>query len=129
MTGSTWSGLDLWVEVSGGSVFLLAGLGSTSVMEVMTVVEGRVSRSRIGEFEEAYATIKEQAKPPGWKRSMLLRDTGEQGLYRISTLWESREALDKMRKNSRVPVALALFRDVGVEPNVRVFEIPVIVER
>lgn len=98
-------------------------------MEVMTVVEEKVSLSRMGEFERAYASIKDQVKPPGWKRSMLLRDNGEEGLYRISTLLESREALDEMRRNSRVPVAVALFRDVGVEPSVRVFEIPLMVER
>jgi heme-degrading monooxygenase HmoA len=98
-------------------------------MQVMTVVEGKVPASRVHEFETAYASIKGEQKPPGWKRSMLLRDTKEQGLYRISTLWETREALDAMRKSTSVPVAIALFRNVGVEPDVRIFEIPITIER
>ena len=98
-------------------------------MEVISVVEGKVAGSRIREFEAAYASVKDQPKPPGWKRSMLLRDTKEEGLYRVSTLWETREALDEMRKNTGVPVALALFRKVGVEPNLRIFEIPITIER
>ncbi len=98
-------------------------------MQVMTVVEGRVPILRAGDFEAAYASVKDQVKPPGWKRSMLLRDTKEEGLYRVSTLWETREALDEMRKSTSVPVAIALFRNVGVEPNLRIFEIPLTIER
>ncbi len=85
--------------------------------------------SRIQEFESAYAPVKDLPKPPGMKRSMLLRDTEEQGLYRVSTLWEDRQALEEMRKSTGVPGAIALFRRVGVEPNLRVFEIPVTIER
>ncbi len=88
-----------------------------------------MAESRMAEFESAYARIKDQAKPAGWKRSMLLRDAGEKGLYRISTLWESREALDEMRRNTRVPVAVALFRNMGVEPDVRLFDIPLVIEK
>ncbi|SRR5713101_3552097 len=98
-------------------------------MEVMTVVEGKVPGSRILEFEEAYSFVRDQPKPQGWKRSMLLRDTKEEGLYRISTLWENRQALEEMRKGPGVPVAIALYRKVGVEPNLRIFEIPVTIER
>ena len=60
---------------------------------------------------------------------MLLRDTKEEGMYRVSTLWESRQALEEMRKSQGIPVAIALFRKVGVEPNVRIFEIPITIER
>ena len=98
-------------------------------MEVITVVEGKVPSSRVLEFEAAYASVRDQPKPPGWKKSMLLRDTKEEGLYRVSTLWENRQALEEMWKSTSVPVAIALFRKVGVEPNLRVFEIPVTIER
>ena len=85
--------------------------------------------SSVLEFEAAYASVKDQPKPPGWKRSMLLRDTKEEGMYRVSTLWENRQALEEMRKSTSVPVAIALFRKVGVEPNMRIFEISVAIER
>ncbi len=97
-------------------------------MEVMTVVEGKVPESKRKEFESTYASARDQPKPPGWMMSMLLRDVNEEGLYRISTRWETREALEKMRVGTKVPVALALFRNVGVEPNLRVFEIPITIQ-
>jgi heme-degrading monooxygenase HmoA len=93
-------------------------------MQVMTVVEGKIPKAKTHEFLAMYESVRNQAKPPGWKRSMLLRDTNEEGSYRISTLWESREALEQMRKNTSVPFAVQIFRTHGAEPNVRIFEVP-----
>ncbi len=72
-------------------------------MQVMTVVEGKIHKTRAQDFLSMYASVRDQVKPPGWKRSMLLQDTGDKDLFRISTLWESREALEQMRKNSKAP--------------------------
>jgi heme-degrading monooxygenase HmoA len=63
--------------------------------------------------------------PPGWKASYLLRDSEDSEVCRLSTLWESREALEQYRGTTKVPAALALFRSVGVEPHLRIFEVPV----
>ena len=93
-------------------------------MQVMTVVEGKVPKMKTREFLAMYESVRDQAKPPGWKRSMLLRDTSEEGSYRISTLWDSREALEQMRRNTSVPFAVQIFRTHGAEPSVRVFEVP-----
>ncbi len=93
-------------------------------MQVITVVEGKIPKTRTLDFLSMYASVKEQVKPPGWKRSMLLQDTEERDLFRISTLWESREALEQMRKNSKVPFAVQIFRTHGAEPSTRIFEVP-----
>ena len=98
-------------------------------MQVMTVVEGKVPPSKLEEFQSAYAEVGKDSKPAGWVRSMLLHDTSETGLFRISTLWENREALDKMRGSTKVPVAVALFRTIGTEPTVRIFAVPMTIER
>ena len=90
----------------------------------MTVVEGEISKARTKDFLSRYASVGAQSKPPGWKRSMLLHDPDEEGLYRISTLWDSREALEQMRKNTKVPFAVQIFRTHGAQPNVRIFEVP-----
>ena len=97
-------------------------------MQVMTVVEGKISKTRTEDFLSMYASVGAQAKPPGWKRSMLLHDPDEEGLYRISTLWDSLEALEQMRKNTKVPFAIQIFRTHGAEPNVRIFEVPLAFE-
>ncbi len=93
-------------------------------MEVMTVVEGRVPQSKMKDFESAFASMKGGPTPPGWKMSFMLRDSEDPEVYRLSTLWESREALERYRSNTKVPTAFLLFRSVGVEPQLRVFEIP-----
>jgi heme-degrading monooxygenase HmoA len=93
-------------------------------MQAMTVVEGKIPKTRTQDFLSMYASAKDQVKPPGWKRSMLLQDTDKKDLFRISTLWESREALEQMRKNSKVPLAVQIFRIHGAEPSVRIFEVP-----
>jgi heme-degrading monooxygenase HmoA len=73
-------------------------------MQVITVVEGKILKTRTQDLLSMYASLGGQVKPPGWKRSKLLHDTDEEGLSRISTLWESREALEEMRKNSKSAV-------------------------
>jgi len=94
----------------------------------MTVVEGKIPKSKSQEFVAMYASVRDQPKPPGWRRSMLLHDANDEALYRVSTLWESREALEEMRKNTKVPFAVQIFRTHGDEPNVRIFEIPLAFE-
>lgn len=49
-------------------------------MQVMTVVEGKIAKTRVQEFLSMYQSVRDRVKPPGWKRSMLLRDTDEEGL-------------------------------------------------
>ncbi len=92
-------------------------------MEVMTVVEGKVPHDKIKEFHTAFASMRGKPRPPGWKQALLLQDTEDPELHRLSTTWESREALDKYRSSTAVPVAFALFRNVGVEPKIHIFEI------
>src|SRR5207249_9227354 len=84
-------------------ILLMKNNQANPALQVMTVVEGKISKARTSDFLSMYASVGAQAKPPGWKRSMLLRDPDEEGLYRISTLWDSREALEQMRKNTKAP--------------------------
>src|SRR5437867_12773501 len=92
-------------------------------MQVMTVVEGKIPKAKTHEFLAMYASVRDQAKPPGWERSMLVRDTNEEGLYRISTLWDSREVLEQMRKNAPGPFADQIYRSHGAEPRLRILEL------
>ena len=36
-------------------------------MQVMTVVEGKIPKAKTHEFLAMYASVRDQAKPPGWK--------------------------------------------------------------
>jgi hypothetical protein len=52
--------------------------------------------------------------PAGFIQSLLLR--GEEGVWRIVTVWESREAVMAMRASGGRPAALVMFEQVGAEP-------------
>jgi len=89
----------------------------------MTIVEGRISEGKSKDFEAAYGVLRAGALTPGLRMSFLARDTVDSTFYRIIAVWESREALDRMCSNAQVPAEIALFRSVGVEPQLRVHDI------
>ena len=94
------------------------------MLPVMTIVEGRIPESKSNDSEAAYGALKAGALTPGLRMSFLARDTADTKFYRIVTVWESREALDRIRSSAQVLAAIALFRRFGVEPQLQVHEIP-----
>ncbi len=91
-------------------------------MKVMTIVSGKVSPSKQGDFEAGYRSVKGDPMPPGLERSFLLKSTDGTGMYAIESVWSNREALEAMRASTK-PRAIALFEEVGVTPNVEVREV------
>jgi heme-degrading monooxygenase HmoA len=92
-------------------------------MEVITIVEGRVPISRAGEFETAYESLKQDALTQGLIRSSLLRKSDDHEIYRIETVWESREALEKMRRSAQTPKAIELFQKVKASPRLEIYDV------
>lgn len=86
---------------------------------VVTVVEGTVPGNRAAELLGAWGDATEEALPPGLVESFLLRANDA---WRIVTVWESRAALEEMRRSSDEPAAFKIFRSVGVEPTLSVFD-------
>jgi hypothetical protein len=92
-------------------------------MEVMTIVSGRLPDSMTAKFEAAYDELGKGPIDEGLVRSALLRKCDTTGvLYKIETLWESREALAKMRSGPQPPKAPQLFLMAGVQPSFEVFD-------
>jgi hypothetical protein len=87
---------------------------------VITMVDARPDPARHAEIEAAYdratATL-----PSSILETFLLRD-GD-GLWRIATLWRSRDDLEAYRRSVAVPAAQAIFRAAGAEPEVTVLEV------
>ena len=54
------------------------------------------------------------------RQSFLVQDIADPTLWRIITLWESREALEEMRKQG-TPGGVLMFRSVGTEPELTIF--------
>ena len=90
-------------------------------MPVVTIVEGTVSPARAREFEAAYAAL--GPLPPGLLESRLIKNTAAQDLYRIETVWESQEALEKYRRTDKTPAAIALFQKMGANPKVEIYDL------
>ena len=69
--------------------------------------------SRSGELVDGFSALMGGALPEGLVRSELLR--GQDGMWRIQSLWRDRAALMAEREVGERPAALVLFERVGAE--------------
>jgi hypothetical protein len=89
---------------------------------IMTILEGRVENQNWSKLEQAYQEGS-QHNEPGLVQSFLIHSTKETNLWRIVTLWSSREALDAMRQLNETPRGVLMFRQANSEPSLSVFEV------
>jgi hypothetical protein len=89
-------------------------------MQIMTVVSAIVAPEAEAALLAGYREVSAQL-PPMLLQSFLLK--GDGGEWRIATHWRSREELEEYRKSVDTPAAVKLFRDVGAEPAVALFEV------
>ena len=93
---------------------------------VLTVLEARVAPAKEAALQSAYREAGGDASPRGLVQSMLLRAANDPTLWRIETLWESREALDAMR-GTGTPRGVQIFRAADAEPTLRILEVVAVV--
>ena len=89
---------------------------------VVTVLEANVPAGQEAALESAYQAAATTALPPGLVRTELLRDSRDPSRWRIQTWWESRDALEAMRK-ARTPAGVLMFRAAGAEPALSIFDV------
>jgi hypothetical protein len=90
---------------------------------ILTVVSATVDPSREAELLAGFRSLLTAPAPDGLMRTELLR--GATGTWRIQTLWRDQDALDKMRAATEAPAAPQLFRRVGADPSLEIFEVMV----
>ena len=90
---------------------------------VLTVLEAQVAADREQDLRREFALTAKGPLPPFIVRSTLVRGLQDQSLWRILTVFRTREALEAMRASGEVPRGVAMFRAAGVEPNLAVYEI------
>lgn len=89
---------------------------------LVTILEGQVPPEKWGALEEAFRA----AKPPAQMvESMLLQSAADRNLWRGLSVWHSREALDEYRRSVETPEGITMFRSVGAEPALSIFEVAV----
>jgi heme-degrading monooxygenase HmoA len=89
---------------------------------VMTILEARVSRENWAALEQAFQ-LAAQYRDPGLVQSFLIHSAKDADLWRILTVWSSREALDEMRRLNETPRGVLIFRSANAEPVLSIFEI------
>lgn len=89
---------------------------------VMTILEGRVTPEQATALQAAYEKGIEQL-PPQMHETFLARSADDAAVYRGIGIWKSREALDEYRRSVETPGGVPLFRSVGVEPGLSIYEI------
>ncbi len=92
---------------------------------IITVLEAHVDPASQGALHAAYGAAAQDALPAGLVRSTLSHATDDPTLWRIETVWESREALEAMRRLG-TPRGILIFRAAGAEPTVSVFAVTMI---
>ena len=92
---------------------------------ILTVLEAHVDPARHGQLHAAYGDAAQGPVPAGLLRSTLSHATHDGNLWRIETLWESREALEAMR-SSGTPRGILIFRAAGAEPTFSAFVVTMV---
>ena len=89
---------------------------------IMTILEGRVTRENWLALENAYQHGVEKEEP-GLVRSYLIHAVKEPEMWRILTIWSSRDALEAMRQTTETPTGVLMFRSAHSEPTLSLYEI------
>lgn len=84
-----------------------------SDQKIITVVSAVVAPDRETDLMDGYREMTKTTMPDGLIRSELLR--GQQGTWRIESLWRDRNSLQAVRASGQRPAALELFERVGAE--------------
>lgn len=87
----------------------------------VTIVEGAVEPARERDLRSAWEVTTAGALPPGFIESSLLR--AEDGIWRIVSVWESKEAVLTMRASGEPPAAPVMFERAGSKPTVSMWTV------
>jgi heme-degrading monooxygenase HmoA len=88
---------------------------------VVTMLETRVEEDKAGLFVSQFGAAGDSL-PPFILESFLLHDA-DSDLWRIVTVWASREALEEYRASVETPEGVRMFRAAGAEPVLTVFDV------
>ena len=88
---------------------------------IVSMLEANVEEARTEELIRQFDGSSESLPPP-IVESFLLHDASSQ-TWRIVTVWESRNALDRYRASVETPGGVLMFQAAGAEPTLSLFEV------
>ena len=90
---------------------------------VITILEARIEPDMAPALLAAYQNGLSHL-PPQMIRTFLVKDVADKNMWRILSVWKSREALEEMRRSRETPEGILMFRAAGVEePMVSIYEV------
>ena len=90
---------------------------------VITILEAHVEPDMAPALLAAYQNGLSHL-PPQMIRTFLIRSATDKNLWRILSVWKSREALDEMRSSLETPEGILMFRAAGAEdPKLSIFDV------
>ena len=90
--------------------------------KIITILEANVSEEKWDTLLSAYRAVKEKKSIPMPLQSFLLQMRDDPKLWRIISIWESMEVLQKMKSTGETPGGVLIFRQADAEPTLSVFE-------
>ena len=90
---------------------------------VITELEAHVPADKWDALRQAYRDLTTRGLPSQMVRGVLLQSTTDPTLWRAISTWRSRAALDEYRSSVETPGGVLLFRGVGVEPVLTLFDV------
>ena len=91
---------------------------------VMTVLEAHVAPDKSAALQAAFESGRNRL-PSQMVETFLVRDRGDTTLWRGISLWKSIAALDEYRASVETPGGVLMFRSVGAEPSLQIFDVVV----
>lgn len=90
---------------------------------VITILESHVEPDMVPALLAAYQNGLSHL-PPQMIRTFLAHSAADKTLWRIISVWKSREALEEMRHSRETPEGILMFRAAGAEdPQLSIFDV------
>lgn len=90
---------------------------------VITTLEAHVAPDMVPALLAAYQNGLSHL-PPQMIQTFLINSIADKSIWRILSVWKSREALEEMRRSREIPEGILMFRAAGVEdPQLSIFDV------
>jgi hypothetical protein len=91
---------------------------------VMTVLEAPVSRQQWSVLAQTFQEwLGPQYFPPQLVQSLLVQSASDPEVWQIVAIWQSRDALEEYRRSVVMPGGVLLFRSVGADPILTIYDV------
>lgn len=92
-----------------------------STNRIVTILEAYVSQENWGALQKAYQELGKKSEM--WPaQSFLIQNKETPTLWRIVSVWQDMESLQKVRQSGETPAGILIFRAAGAEPKLEIFE-------